>query len=57
MVGECKFDMVVIPVPAANYIDIDGESPKVVIRGECQTMSVSGGGWLWGSNKNNWSIN
>ena len=44
VVGECKFDMVVIPVPAANYIDIDGESPKVVIRGECQTMSVSEGG-------------
>ncbi|XP_063690218.1 uncharacterized protein LOC134822883 isoform X2 [Bolinopsis microptera] len=40
VVGECTFDMVVIPVPAIDYIDIDGESPRVVIKGECQTMSV-----------------
>ena len=44
VVGECKFDMVVIPIPPADYIDIDGESPRVVMMGECQTMSVSGGG-------------
>ena len=39
--GECRFDVVVEPVPPANYIDIDGESPRVVMMGECQTLSVS----------------
>ena len=39
--GECRFDVVVEPVPPADYIDLDGESPRVVMMGECQTLSVS----------------
>ena len=41
VVGQCTFDLVVNPIPAINYIDIDGESPRVVRETECQTMSVS----------------
>merc|ERR1712176_128491 len=40
VVGECRFDVVVTPVPPADYIDIDGESPRVVMMGECKTLSV-----------------
>ena len=41
MVGECTFDFVVKPKPTKNYIDLDGDSPRVVKDGECQTLSVS----------------
>lgn len=41
VVGECRFDMNVIPKPTTNLIDLDGDSPRVVKEGDCQTMSVS----------------
>ena len=40
VVGECHFILVVNEIPPANYIDLEGDSPKVVREGECATMSV-----------------
>ena len=40
VVGQCDFKLAVNPVPDANYIDLDGDSPKEVKEGECATMSV-----------------
>ena len=51
VVGECRFDVVVEPIPPADYIDIDGDSPRVVKMGECQTLSVSVGWQSWGADK------
>ncbi|XP_063676239.1 uncharacterized protein LOC134812668 isoform X1 [Bolinopsis microptera] len=46
VVGECTFDFVVKPKPTKNYIDLDGDSPRVVKDGECQTLSVKVNGDL-----------
>ena len=46
MVGECTFDFVVKPKPSKNYIDLDGESPRVVKDGECQTLKVRTTYWI-----------
>ena len=40
VVGECRFELVVNEF-TVDIIDIDGESPRVVKEGDCQTMSVS----------------
>ena len=41
VVGSCKFDLDVSPVPLKNLIDLEGDSPKIVKEGDCQTLSVS----------------
>lgn len=40
VVGTCDFHLTVNQF-TVNIIDIDGESPRVVREGDCQTMSVS----------------
>ena len=40
VVGECTFDFTVKPKPSKNLIDLDGDSPRVVKDGDCQTLSV-----------------
>ena len=40
MVGTCSFELIVKKF-TVDIIDIDGESPRVVKEGDCQTMSVS----------------
>ena len=40
VVGECIFNLIVNQIPPANYIDLEGDSPKVVREGECVSMSV-----------------
>ncbi|XP_063689126.1 IgGFc-binding protein-like [Bolinopsis microptera] len=39
VVGECRFELIVNQF-TVDIIDIDGESPRVVKEGDCQTMSV-----------------
>ena len=41
VVGSCNFDLDVSPVPLKNLIDLEGDSPKIVKEGDCQTLSVS----------------
>ncbi|XP_063676879.1 SCO-spondin-like [Bolinopsis microptera] len=41
VVGACKFDLDVIPVPPKNLIELEGDSPKTVKEGDCQTLSVN----------------
>lgn len=40
VVGRCEFDVSVVPLPLPDFVEIDGESPKEVEEGGCQTMSV-----------------
>ena len=38
--AECRFELIVNQF-TVDIIDIDGESPRVVKEGDCQTLSVS----------------